>query len=199
MFLKRILPVALAFGTAWAARGQLGHEYGAAMAGGIGVLTLIAISGRADWIRRLPVIVAMGAIGWGYTAIASYGKVVGYGHMADYINTGYGLLMLLVLGALYGFIGGGLTGLTLEASDKQKPDWAAVITQMIAGGGVPEQDLPDVFFSNYGFGWSLVSYRGHYRVEHGGNIEVSAASGGGAAFTVTLPLEAGPESPASNH
>ncbi len=134
MFLKRILPVALAFGTAWAARGQIGHEYGAAWAGAIGVLTLIAVSGRADWFRRLPVIAAIGAIGWGVSGIISYGQVVGYGHMADYINTSYGLLMLLFIGALYGFIGGGLTGLALEASDTKKPDWASLITQMIAGG-----------------------------------------------------------------
>src|SRR6478609_7794716 len=134
MFLKRILPVALAFATAWAARGQIGHEYGAAWAGGIGVLTLIAVSGRADWIRRLPALVALGAIGWGVTGIISYGIVVGYGHTPDYINTSYGYLMLLVLGGLFGFIGGGLTGLALEASDKNKPDWAALITQMIFGG-----------------------------------------------------------------
>jgi hypothetical protein len=54
--------------------------------------------------------------------------------MNDYINTSYGLLMLLFIGALYGFIGGGLTGLALEASESKKPDWAAVITQMVAGG-----------------------------------------------------------------
>jgi hypothetical protein len=80
------------------------------------------------------VIVALGAIGWGVTGCVSYGKVVGYGHMADYINTSYGLLMLLFIGALYGFIGGGLTGLALESSENKKPDWAAVITQMTAGG-----------------------------------------------------------------
>lgn len=134
MFLKRILPVALALGTAWAARGQIGHEYGAAWAGGIGVLALIAVSGRADWFRKLPTIVALGAIGWGLTGIVSYGKVVGYGHTADYINTSYSLLMLLLIGGLYGFIGGGLTGLALESSDNKKPDWAALITQMVAGG-----------------------------------------------------------------
>lgn len=27
------------------------------------------------------------------------------------------------------------------------------------------------YFSNYGFGWFLSSYRGHYRAEHGGNID----------------------------
>jgi CubicO group peptidase (beta-lactamase class C family) len=52
----------------------------------------------------------------------------------------------------------------------------AITSQMVIGGGFPEQEVPDVFFTNYGFGWSLVSYRGHYRVEHGGNIDGFSAS-----------------------
>ncbi|MHA4812116.1 serine hydrolase [Flavitalea flava] len=52
----------------------------------------------------------------------------------------------------------------------------AMSSQMVSGGGVPGKDAPDVFFSTYGFGWSLASYRGHYRVEHGGNIDGFTAS-----------------------
>jgi CubicO group peptidase (beta-lactamase class C family) len=52
----------------------------------------------------------------------------------------------------------------------------AITSQMVIGGGLPDHDVPDVFFTNYGFGWSLVSYRGHYRVEHGGNIDGFSAS-----------------------
>jgi hypothetical protein len=39
-----ILIVGMAFGTAWAIRGQFGHEQGAAWAGGIGGLALILVS-----------------------------------------------------------------------------------------------------------------------------------------------------------
>ncbi|MFZ8469390.1 serine hydrolase, partial [Staphylococcus aureus] len=35
---------------------------------------------------------------------------------------------------------------------------------------------PDVHFANYGLGWFLASYKGHYRVEHGGNINGFSAS-----------------------
>jgi hypothetical protein len=42
--------------------------------------------------------------------------------------------MLGVVGGLYGFIGGGLFGLGLETTDKRKPDWANLVTQMVAGG-----------------------------------------------------------------
>ncbi len=52
----------------------------------------------------------------------------------------------------------------------------AMSSQMIVNSGFPEADTKDLQFSNYGFGWSLASYRGHYRVEHGGNIDGFSAS-----------------------
>ncbi|HEV3324524.1 MAG TPA: serine hydrolase [Puia sp.] len=52
----------------------------------------------------------------------------------------------------------------------------ATSAQMVSAGGTPSKDAPDVFFSSYGFGWFLTSYRGHYRVEHGGNIDGFSAS-----------------------
>jgi len=52
----------------------------------------------------------------------------------------------------------------------------AMSSQMTIGGGLPTAESPDVFLSNYGFGWFLSSFRGHYRVEHGGNIDGFSAS-----------------------
>jgi len=52
----------------------------------------------------------------------------------------------------------------------------AMSAQMVIGGGLPTREVPDVSFANYGFAWSLVSYRAHYRVEHGGNIDGFSAS-----------------------
>jgi len=52
----------------------------------------------------------------------------------------------------------------------------AITAQMVMGGGLPTKETPDVYFSSYGFGWMLSSYRGHYRVEHGGNIDGFSAS-----------------------
>ena len=52
----------------------------------------------------------------------------------------------------------------------------AISSQMVIGGGLPDKEKPDIYFSNYGFGWFLGSYRGHYRVEHGGNIDGFSAS-----------------------
>lgn len=52
----------------------------------------------------------------------------------------------------------------------------AASSQMVMSGGMPSKEHPDISFSNYGLGWMLSSYRGHYRVEHGGNIDGFSAS-----------------------
>jgi hypothetical protein len=52
----------------------------------------------------------------------------------------------------------------------------AMSSQMVISGGVPNKEMPDLYFSNYGFAWFLSSYRGHYRVEHAGNINGFSAS-----------------------
>jgi CubicO group peptidase (beta-lactamase class C family) len=52
----------------------------------------------------------------------------------------------------------------------------AISAQMAIGGALPEKESPDIYFSNYGLAWFLTSYRGHYRVEHGGNIDGFSAS-----------------------
>jgi len=52
----------------------------------------------------------------------------------------------------------------------------AMSSQMIASGALPDKENPDIHLSNYGFGWSLSSYRGHYRVQHGGNIDGFSAN-----------------------
>lgn len=53
---------------------------------------------------------------------------------------------------------------------------AAISSQMVMDAGLPTTDLPDIQMANYGFGWALFSYRGHYCVEHNGNITGFSAS-----------------------
>jgi len=52
----------------------------------------------------------------------------------------------------------------------------AISSQMVARAGLPDKEIPDAHFGTYGFGWFLSSYRGHYRAEHGGNIDGFSAS-----------------------
>lgn len=47
----------------------------------------------------------------------------------------------------------------------------AISPQMIVRGGVPDSEFPGMHFNAYGYGWFLMSYDGHYRVSHGGNID----------------------------
>lgn len=48
--------------------------------------------------------------------------------------------------------------------------------QMVISGALPQKETPDLYMANYGYGWMVSSYRGHYRVEHGGNIDGFSAS-----------------------
>jgi CubicO group peptidase (beta-lactamase class C family) len=52
----------------------------------------------------------------------------------------------------------------------------AMSSQMVVAAGFPSEELPEAQFANYGYGWFLHSYKGHYMVEHGGNIDGFSAS-----------------------
>jgi hypothetical protein len=115
----------MTLGTTWAIRGQFGHEQGAAWAGAVGAIVILLIANRQDWYNKLFKVTLAAAIGWGIGGMMSYGRVVGYGRGTDFINVYYGLLMLFVIGGLYGFLGGGLFGLTLSDSQKNRVKVAA--------------------------------------------------------------------------
>lgn len=52
----------------------------------------------------------------------------------------------------------------------------AMSSQMVINGAPPSKENPDLHLSNYGYGWMISSYKGHYRVEHGGNIDGFSAN-----------------------
>ena len=129
-----ILIVAIALATAWAIRGQFGHEQGAAWAGAIGSLALVMVSQRKDWYNKMMLVALASGIGWGAGGMISYGMVVGYGRADNFVNAFYGLGMLFVIGALFGLLGGGLVGLTLDSTKNNKVKWGQLIAEMAAGG-----------------------------------------------------------------
>jgi hypothetical protein len=132
--LINLIIAGMTLGTTWAIRGQFGHEQGAAWAGAVGAICIILISGRSDWYSKLFKATVAAAIGWGLGGIMSYGVVVGYGRGSDFINVYYGLLMLFVIGGLYGFVGGGLFGLTLSDTKSNKVQWPLLVSGMVASG-----------------------------------------------------------------
>jgi hypothetical protein len=127
-----VLTVAMVLGTAWAVRGKFGHEQGAAWAGAIGAISVVLVAKRGDWYNKVFKIALAAAVGWGFSGMISYGVVVGYGRGSDFVNVYYGLLMLFVIGILYGFLGGGLFALALAESREFKVRWASLIAEMVA-------------------------------------------------------------------
>jgi len=53
---------------------------------------------------------------------------------------------------------------------------SAMSSHMVVAAGLPDKERPDMHLQNYGYGWFISSYKGHYRVEHGGNIDGFSAS-----------------------
>ncbi|MEA1885843.1 MAG: serine hydrolase [Bacteroidota bacterium] len=52
----------------------------------------------------------------------------------------------------------------------------AISSHMVVTAALPDKERPDIHLRNYGFGWFITSYKGHYRVEHGGNIDGFSAN-----------------------
>lgn len=131
-FVFNLLLAGISLGTAWAIRGQFGHEQGAAWAGGIGGLSIVLLSKRRDWYAKAFQLALASAAGWGVGGIISYGIVVGYGRGTDFGNVYYGFLMLFVIGGLFGLLGGGLFGLMLADNPAKPVKWHRLITEMTA-------------------------------------------------------------------
>ncbi|CAG4989717.1 hypothetical protein DYBT9275_00355 [Dyadobacter sp. CECT 9275] len=131
--LYTLLIAGMSLATAWAIRGQFGHEQGAAWAGGVGGLAIVLLAKRADWYAKVFQLTLASAAGWGIGGIISYGIVVGYGRGSDFGNVYYGLSMLFVIGGLFGLIGGGLFGLTLSDTKENPVKWPSLIVEMAIG------------------------------------------------------------------
>lgn len=117
----------------------------------------------------------------------------------DDISVGYGLKKDTIIQALtYYHINGMAPAGSINSSANEMAKWVtvwinngkfegkeiiptayrtdAISSQTIIDAALPSKEVPDVFFANYGFGWFTASYKGHYRVEHGGNIDGFSAS-----------------------
>ncbi|TXF91765.1 serine hydrolase [Neolewinella aurantiaca] len=52
----------------------------------------------------------------------------------------------------------------------------AVNPLMLVGTGMPDANFPDQHLNSYGYAWFVSSYKGQYRMEHGGNIDGFSAN-----------------------
>jgi hypothetical protein len=187
-----LLVAGMSMGTAWAIRGQFGHEQGAAWAGAIGALSVLLVAKRTDWYSKVFKATLAAAIGWGIGGIMSYGIVVGYGRGIDFVNVYYGLIMLFIIGGLYGFIGGGLFGLALADSSKKRVSYPQLIVEMVVGAVVI------YFFLIEEWGWLMTPPRSEmwaaclgmafaltwfmYRTEQYSALRVAVFAGLGGGF-----------------
>jgi hypothetical protein len=192
--LINLIIVGMTLGTTWAIRGQFGHEQGAAWAGAVGAISILLLARREDWHAKLFKATLAAAIGWGLGGMMSYGVVVGYGRGNDFVNVFYGLMMLFVIGGLYGFLGGGLFGLTLSDSKNSRVKWVSLFVGMVAGGIVtyfflimqwewlmtpPRSEVWAVCLGMAGFfTWFVL----HYQLRSALRVAVFSGLGGGFGF-----------------
>lgn len=52
----------------------------------------------------------------------------------------------------------------------------AINPLMLVGNGIADKQFPDQYLNSYGYAWFVSSYKGHYRLEHGGNIDGFSAN-----------------------
>jgi CubicO group peptidase (beta-lactamase class C family) len=52
----------------------------------------------------------------------------------------------------------------------------AMGAHMVVNSTLPDNEIPDAHLATYGYGWFVSSYKGHYRVDHGGNIDGFSAN-----------------------
>lgn len=102
----------------WRIRGQFGHEAGAAIAGVLGALSLVLVSGRADWWRRATLVALLGGLGWAFGGSLSYMKLVSYCHSSDPSTVLYGFSGLFLIGFLWAACGGAGTALPLMLDEE---------------------------------------------------------------------------------
>ncbi|PSL25610.1 hypothetical protein [Dyadobacter jiangsuensis] len=192
--LYALLVAGISLGTAWAIRGQFGHEQGAAWAGGIGGLSIVLVAKRKDWYAKAFQLALASAAGWGIGGIISYGKVVGFARGLEFGNVYYGFLMLGIIGGLFGLIGGGLFGLTLASSREKPVQWPQLITEMTAGailfyyllieqlGWLMTPPRSEAWAACFGMTVALFWYMIRHKQRSAMRLAVFAGLGGGFGF-----------------
>lgn len=129
---RAVLLCALAMGFGWGWRGDYGHEHGAMVPGALVALAACLASTRNDWRRRWPVFALFGAMGWAFGGSMSYGIVLGYTKHVALGSVFYGFCSIFLIGALWGYIGGGFFGLAATLPRRALNHFVAPILAILA-------------------------------------------------------------------
>jgi len=109
----RALAVGFLGAFAWGIRGVFGHELGAAIPGVLLGGGVAMLSGHDIFRNRQWAVAATGALSFAIGGAMSYGRLIGYTRHVELGSVVYGFLGLLLVGALWGLIGGAWVGLAL--------------------------------------------------------------------------------------
>ena len=131
----RALAVGFAGAFGWGVRGIFGHELGAAIPGVLIAGTLALLSGHRIFRNRLWLVAALGALAFSLGGAMSYGRIIGYTRHVQFATVLYGFFGLLLVGALWGWIGGAFVGLGLARELDTGRGLVAVVS-MAAGGAL---------------------------------------------------------------
>jgi hypothetical protein len=134
-----ILGTALSLSIGWGIRGNFGHETGAMIPGALAAMAGVVLSGREDWLKRIPYFAFFGALGWSFGGSISYMQVIAYTHSGDSLSVFYGFACLFVIGFLWASTGGAGTALPALTNARELSAFLPVITAVFVGWSL--QDL----------------------------------------------------------
>ncbi len=146
-----VLLMALSVSIGWGIRGQFGHERGAALAGVLGGMVVALLSGRQDWLRRVPFFAVLGAIGIAFGGSMSYGKEIGYAQSSDPATVLYGFACIFVIGFLWAAPAGAAISLPVYLNREELTKLFVPISTVFAAWYL--QDVCMGFFQSSDAGW----------------------------------------------
>src|SRR6478735_6480762 len=79
--------------------------------GTLAAMAAALLSGREDWLSRVPAFGFFGALGWSFGGSISYMQVIAYTHSGHSGSVLYGFACLFVIGFLWAAMGGAGTAL----------------------------------------------------------------------------------------
>ncbi|MDZ7373383.1 MAG: hypothetical protein ONB23_05370 [candidate division KSB1 bacterium] len=132
--IARALTVGMTASFGWGVRGIFGHELGAAIPGILIGFALALLSGHPLFRGRRWEAAAAGALGFAIGGSMSYGLLIGYTRHVQMASVVYGYLGLLLVGALWGLLGGAWVGLALARAITVRRLAVAVVAMGAAGG-----------------------------------------------------------------
>lgn len=167
------------------------------MAGALGAMAAVLLSGRADWMRRIHFFGVCGAIGWSFGGSMSYMKSIAYAQSSDPMTLAYGFVCLFVIGFLWAAPGGAATALPAVLTREELTAGFIPACAVLAAWWVQDiavdllHDVPDIYDSDWlGATVALAAAAAvavaRRRIEHITSLILHMAAGWWIMFTILV-------------